>query len=113
MRNRVLDTCVASLPSGLIIFPACFAFGCAARTAARILIFITLPNVFNAMAGGRLWGTLFFLFMTFAAVSTVIAVFENIISFAMDLTGWARKKAVADQSGRCTGLLSTAMRAWL
>ncbi|CDA63678.1 transporter [Firmicutes bacterium CAG:56] len=58
------------------------------------LIFITLPNVFNAMAGGRLWGTLFFLFMTFASLSTVIAVFENIISFTMDLKGWDRKKAV-------------------
>ena len=58
-------------------------------------MFITLPNVFNQMAGGRLWGALFFLFMSFAALSTVIAVFENILSFAMDLWGWKRNKAVA------------------
>ena len=58
------------------------------------LIFITLPNVFNSMEGGRLWGTLFFLFMIFAAISTIIAVFENIICFAMDLTGCSRRKAV-------------------
>lgn len=58
------------------------------------MIFITLPNVFNAMEGGRIWGTLFFLFMLFAAASTIIAVFENIISFAIDLTGCSRKKAV-------------------
>src|SRR5690606_37157753 len=57
------------------------------------LIFVTLPNIFNSMAGGRIWGTLFFIFMTFAAYSTVIAVFENIISFAIDLWGWSRKKA--------------------
>ena len=57
-------------------------------------MFITLPNVFNQMAGGRLWGALFFLFMSFAALSTVIAVFENILSFAMDLWGWKRNKAV-------------------
>lgn len=88
----VLDTCVA-LMSGLIIFPACFAYGVQPDSGPS-LIFITLPNVFNEMAGGRLWGSLFFLFMTFAAVSTVIAVFENIISFAIDLTGCTRKKAV-------------------
>lgn len=89
----VLDTMVA-LMAGLIIFPACFAYGVQPDSGPS-LIFITLPNVFNAMAGGRLWGTLFFLFMSFAALSTVIAVFENIISFAMDLTGCSRKKAVA------------------
>ncbi len=89
----VLDTFVA-LMAGLIIFPACFAYNIQADSGPS-LIFITLPNVFNSMAGGRLWGSLFFLFMCFAAMSTVIAVFENIISFAMDLTGCSRKKAVA------------------
>ncbi|MDO4345204.1 MAG: sodium-dependent transporter [Eubacteriales bacterium] len=88
----VLDTCVA-LMAGLIIFPACFAYNVQPDSGPS-LIFITLPNVFGAMAGGRIWGTLFFLFMSFAAMSTIIAVFENIISFAMDLTGCSRKKAV-------------------
>lgn len=88
----LLDTFVA-LIAGLIIFPACFAFGVKPDSGPS-LIFITLPNVFNAMQGGRLWGTLFFLFMFFAAASTIIAVFENIISFAIDLTGCSRKKAV-------------------
>ena len=88
----VLDTLVA-LMAGLIIFPACFAYGVQPDSGPS-LIRITLPNVFNAMAGGRVWGTLFFLFMSFAALSTIIAVFENIISFAMDLTGCSRKKAV-------------------
>lgn len=88
----VLDTFVA-LMAGLIIFPACFAYDVQPDSGPG-LIFITLPNVFNEMAGGRLWGTLFFLFMSFAAVSTIVAVFENIISFAMDLTGCSRKKAV-------------------
>lgn len=87
-----LDTFVA-LIAGLIIFPACFAYGVDPGEGPS-LIFITLPNVFNAMEGGRIWGTLFFLFMLFAAVSTIIAVFENIISFAIDLTGCSRKKAV-------------------
>ena len=82
-----------ALMSGLIIFPSCFAYNVQPDSGPS-LIFITLPNVFNAMAGGRLWGTLFFLFMTFASLSTVIAVFENIISFTMDLKGWDRKKAV-------------------
>jgi NSS family neurotransmitter:Na+ symporter len=89
----VLDTCVA-LVSGLIIFPACFAFGVKPDSGPS-LIFITLPNIFNSMAGGRLWGTLFFLCMFFAAASTIVAVFENILSFAMDLTGISRQKAVA------------------
>lgn len=88
----LLDTSVA-LIAGFIIFPACFAFNIPADSGPS-LIFITLPNVFNAMQGGRLWGTLFFLFMFFAASSTIIAVFENILSFAMDLTGCSRKKAV-------------------
>ena len=87
-----LDTSVALL-SGLIIFPACFAFGVNADSGPS-LVFITLPNIFNNMAGGRIWGTLFFAFMSFAALSTVIAVFENIISFAMDLWNFSRKKAV-------------------
>lgn len=86
----VLDTFVA-LTAGLIIFPACFAYGVEANSGPP-LIFITLPNIFNNMALGRLWGTLFFLFMTFASFSTVIAVFENIISMCMDLFGWSRKK---------------------
>ena len=88
----LLDTFVA-LIAGLIIFPSCFAYGVDPGEGPS-LIFITLPNVFNSMAGGRIWGALFFLFMIFAAVSTVIAVFENILSFAIDLTGCSRKKAV-------------------
>lgn len=86
----VLDTFVAFC-AGLIIIPACFAYGIEPG-AGPGLIFQTLPNLFNAMPGGRIWGTLFFAFMIFAAVSTVIAVFENIISFAMD-KGMSRKKA--------------------
>lgn len=89
----LLDTFVA-IASGLIIFPACFAFGINPDQGPS-LIFITLPNVFNSMAGGRIWGTLFFVFMTFAAFSTIIAVFENIISCSMDLFGFSRKKACA------------------
>lgn len=88
----LLDTFVA-LMSGLIIFPACFAYD-VPTTSGPALIFLTLPNVFNAMAGGRIWGTLFFLFMSFAAFSTIIAVFENIIACTMELTGFSRKKAV-------------------
>jgi len=87
-----LDTMVAFM-SGLIIFPACFAYGVEAGSGPS-LVFITLPNVFNHMAGGRLWGTLFFVFMSFAALSTVIAVFQNLVSFATDLTGCSVKKAV-------------------
>lgn len=88
----LLDTMVA-LMSGLIIFPACFAYN-VEPNAGPSLIFITLPNVFNHMQGGRIWGSFFFLFMSFAALSTVIAVFQNIISFAVDLTGCSLKKAV-------------------
>lgn len=88
----ILDTFVA-LMAGLIIIPACFSFGIE-PDAGPSLIFITLPNIFNQMAGGRIWGTMFFLFLSFAALSTVIAVFENIISFAIDLWGWSRKKSV-------------------
>lgn len=88
----ILDTAVA-LMAGLIIFPACFAFNINPQSGPK-LIFITLPNVFNSMPAGRLWGTLFFVFMSFASLSTIIAVFENIISFGMDLWNWTRKKAV-------------------
>ena len=86
----VLDTFVA-FTSGLIIFPACFAYG-VNPGAGPALIFQTLPNVFNNMPLGRLWGSLFFVFMSFAALSTVLAVFENIIACLMDLTGWKRIK---------------------
>ncbi len=89
----VLDTTVA-LMAGLIIFPACSAFGVDPGEGPS-LVFITLPSVFNQMWGGRLWGALFFLFMSCAALSTVIAVFENLISFSMDQWNWSRKKAVA------------------
>lgn len=88
----ILDTFVALL-AGLIIIPACFAFGIEPGSGPS-LIFITLPNIFNQMPGGRIWGSLFFLFLSFAALSTVIAVFENIVSFGIDLWGWSRKKAV-------------------
>ena len=87
----VLDTFVA-ITAGLIIFPACFAFDVAPDSGPS-LIFITLPNVFNHIPLGRLWGSLFFVFMAFAAFSTVLAVFENILSCTMDLTGWSRRKA--------------------
>ena len=86
-----LDTFVALL-SGLIIFPACFAFG-VQPNAGPGLIFIALPNVFNAMPGGQFWGFLFFVFMSFAALSTVIAVFENIVSYGIDVLQWSRRKA--------------------
>ena len=88
----LLDTFVA-FTAGLIIFPACFAYGVNPGEGAG-LAFVTLPNIFLQMAGGRILGTLFFIFMSFAALSTVVAVFENIISFAMDGLGWSRKKAV-------------------
>ena len=88
----VLDTVVALL-AGLIIFPACFSFGVEPDSGPNLL-FITLPNIFNAMDGGQLWGSLFFLFMVFAAISTVIAVIENIVTYGMDLTGCSRRKSV-------------------
>ena len=87
----ILDTFVAFV-AGLIIFPSCFAFDISPDQGPG-LIFITLPNVFNEMAGGRIWGTLFFIFMTFAAFSTILAVFENIICCGMDLFHWSRKKS--------------------
>ena len=86
-----LDTFVAIM-AGLIIFPACFSYGVEVE-AGPSLIFVTLPNVFVNMGGGRVWGSLFFLFMTFASFSTVIAVFENIMSFCIDMFGWSRRKA--------------------
>ena len=88
-----LDTFVA-LMSGLIIFPACFSFGVEPAQGPS-LIFMTLPRVFADMSGGRLWGALFFLFMTFASFSTVIAVFENLLASCIDNFGWSRKKASA------------------
>ena len=91
VRICVLDTFVAIM-AGFIMFPACFSYGVQVD-AGPSLIFITLPNVFVNMAGGRVWGSLFFLFMTFASFSTVIAVFENIMSFGMDMFGWSRKKS--------------------
>lgn len=87
----VLDTVVAFL-AGLVIFPACFAFDVNPGEGPG-LVFVTLPNIFNRMAGGRVWGTLFFLFMSFAALSTVIAVFQNLISFYQDLLGFSGRKA--------------------
>lgn len=87
-----LDTLVA-LMAGFIIIPACFSFGVQPDSGPSLL-FITLPNLFNNMKGGRLWGTLFFIFMSFAALSTIIAVFENIIAMFMDMLGWSRKKSV-------------------
>lgn len=90
-RICALDTFVA-VSAGLIIFPACFSYNVEV-TQGPGLIFVTLPNVFVNMSGGRIWGSLFFLFMTFASFSTVIAVFENIMSSCMDNFGWSRKKA--------------------
>lgn len=90
-RVVVLDTLVA-ITAGLIIFPACFTYH-VDQAAGPSLVFITLPNIFADMFLGRLWGSLFFLFMSFAALSTVLAVFENIICCVMELTGWSRKKS--------------------
>ena len=87
-----LDTFVA-LTAGFIVIPACFAYGIE-PDAGPSLVFITLPNIFAQMKAGFLWNALFFLFLTFAALSTIIAVFENIIAFNMDLFGWSRKKSV-------------------
>ena len=90
VRVCLLDTMVA-LCAGLIIFPACSAYGVDVGSGPA-LVFITLPNVFNHLPMGQFWGSLFFLFMTFAAFSTVLAVFENIVSCVSELTGWDRKK---------------------
>ena len=92
VRICALDT-FAALMAGMIIFPACFSFGIETDKGPS-LIFQTLPSVFVNMAGGRFWGTLFFLFMIFASLSTVLAVFENILAICMDAFGWSRKKAV-------------------
>ena len=92
VRIAVLDTSVA-FTAGLIIFPACSAYGVEPQVGAS-LVFITLPNVFNHMPMGQLWGGLFFVFLSFAALSTIIAIFENLISFCMDKWGWSRKKAM-------------------
>ena len=91
VRICALDTFVA-ISAGLIIFPACFSYG-VSPDAGPSLIFITLPNVFTGMAGGRVWGTLFFLFMTFASFTTVVAVFENIIASMMELFRVNRRRA--------------------
>lgn len=93
LRICALDTCVA-ICSGLIIFPACFSYG-VSPDAGPQLIFITLPNVFANMTGGRLWGTLFFVFMTFASFSTIIAVFQNILACLQESFGWSLKRACA------------------
>ena len=92
VRIMGLDTVVAIM-AGLIIFPACFAFGVSPDQGPG-LVFVTLPSVFNQMPLGQLWGCLFFVFLSFAALSTVIAVFENLICFSMDRWNWERKKAV-------------------
>ena len=92
VRIAVLDTSVA-FTAGLIIFPACSAYEVEPQVGAS-LVFITLPNVFNHMPMGQLWGGLFFVFLSFAALSTIIAIFENLISFCMDKWGWSRKKAM-------------------
>ena len=103
LRVTILDTLVA-LMAGLVIFPSCFSFGVEPGSGPS-LVFITLPIVFNEMPLGQLWGTLFFLFMTFAALSTVIAVFENIMSFTIDQWGTPRKKACL-VNGLCLLVLS-------
>ncbi|MDR1744970.1 MAG: sodium-dependent transporter [Planctomycetota bacterium] len=87
----LLDLC-AALMAGLVIFPACFAYG-VKPGAGPGLVFVTLPNIFNNMSGGRVWGFLFFLFMTFAALTTVIAVFENIVSYGIDVLHMSRRKS--------------------
>ena len=104
VRICLLDTFVA-LMSGLIIFPASFSFG-VQPDAGPSLIFVTLPNVFAGMRGGRFWGTLFFLFMTFASFTTVISVFENLIANCIDMFGFSRKKAVV---ANCVFLLLASM----
>lgn len=89
----ILDTFVA-LIAGFIVIPACFAFGVNPGQGPG-LVFVTLPNIFAQMQWGQLWGSLFFLFMSFAALTTIIAVFENILKMTMELTGWSRKKSIS------------------
>ena len=103
IRICALDTFVAIM-SGLIIFPACFSFGIQ-PDAGPSLIFVTLPNVFINMAGGRIWGALFFLFMTFASFSTVIAVFENIISFSIDMFSTEAKPLSRKKAAIINGII--------
>ena len=91
IRIGLLDTFVA-ISAGLIIFPSCFTYGVQPDAGPR-LVFLTLPNVFNAMPGGRVWGALFFLFMSFAALTTILAVFENLVASCMELFGWQRQKS--------------------
>ena len=86
----ILDTFVA-VTAGLIIFPACFTYNVEVNSGPSLL-FDTMATVFNNMSGGRLWGTIFFLFMVFAAMSTIFAVFENILACVRELTGWSRPK---------------------
>ena len=104
-----LDTVVALL-SGLIIFPAAAAYNIPVDSGPG-LVFITLPNIFNSMPGGQIWGTLFFIFLSFAALTTIIAVFENIVAFAMD-SGLSRKKSGLDEYHPASGLIA-AVRAGL
>ena len=85
----------------MIIFPACFSFGIEANSGPP-LIFLTLPRVFVSMAGGRVWGALFFLFLTFASFTTIIAVFENIMACCMDSFGWSRKKPPSWAASSCS-----------
>lgn len=99
----VLDTFVA-LIAGFIVIPACFAYSIQ-PDAGPNLIFITLPNIFSQMSGGRIWGSLFFLFLSFAALTTIIAVFENLVAINIDAFGWSRKKSVL-VSGAITTVLS-------
>ena len=103
MNVAALDTSVA-IAAGLIVIPACFAFGIEPAQGPG-LVFVTLPNVFNSMPLGRLWGSLFFLFMSFAALTTVLAVFENIVACIMDFTGLTRRRACA-VSALVIGVLS-------
>lgn len=91
LRIMGIDVSVAMM-SGLIVFPVCFAFS-VSPDAGPGLLFVTLPNIFNQMAGGQFWGSLFFLFMSFAALTTVIGAFENIVSYWIDTWGWSRRKA--------------------
>ena len=104
----LLDTFVA-ITAGLIIIPACFAYDVDLQAGPK-LIFITLPNVFNSMPGGQFWGAMFFVFMLFAALSTLIGVFENILSFAMDALGWSRRKAALVN---CAAILALSLPALL
>lgn len=87
-----LDTFVA-IVAGLIVIPACFAYQVDPAQGPG-LIFVSLPNIFANMAGGQIWGALFFLFMSFAALTTIIAVFQNILTITQEMTGWDTNKTV-------------------